>query len=204
FVAISHHVKNRIAAHYKREADVIYPPADTDFYSPDPSVGPEDFYLVVSALVPYKKIELAVEAFNHLGKRLVVIGGGPEENFLRSKAKSNIEFLGWQTDGVLRDTYRRARALVFPGEEDFGIVPVEVQACGRFVIAYGKGGAVETVKDGETGVFFGEPSVESLSEAVRRFETLTLRPENARQNALRFSRDRFKREMDEMVKRVLA
>ncbi len=203
FVAISQHVKDRIAAHYHREAEVIYPPADTDFYTPDTRVGAEDLYVVVSALVPYKKIELAVEAFNRLGKRLVVIGTGPEENFLRSIAKSNIEFLGWQDDAVLRDTYRRARALVFPGEEDFGIVPVEVQACGRFVIAYGKGGALETVKDGVTGVFFNEPTAESLIEAVRRFEALSLDPQDARKNALRFSRSRFKQEMDEMVKRVI-
>jgi glycosyltransferase involved in cell wall biosynthesis len=200
FVAISSHVKDRIAAHYGREADVVYPPVDTDFFVPDPAVPAEDFYLVVSALVPYKKIELAIEAFSRNGRRLVVIGSGPEEPYLRSIAARNIEFLGWQPDAVLRDRYRRARALIFPGEEDFGIVPVEVQACGRFVIAYGKGGALETVKDGTTGVFFHEPTVGSLCDAVARFESLSLDGQEARRNAMRFSRERFKEEIDAVVR----
>jgi glycosyltransferase involved in cell wall biosynthesis len=199
FVAISNHVKNRIRDYYHREADVVYPPVETDFFTPDAHRAPEDFYLVVSALVPYKKIDLAVRTFNRIGRRLVVIGDGPERLKLQKMASAKIEFLGWQPDEVLRNYYRRARALVFPGEEDFGIIPVEAQACGRFVIAYAKGGALETVADNKTGIFFHEPTPESLSGAVRRFEATALRPEDARANALRFSRVRFKEEIKSII-----
>jgi len=204
FIAISNHVKNRIRDVYKRDAAVVYPPVDTDFYTPDPKKAAEDFYLVVSALVPYKKIELAVEAFNRLGKRLVVIGGGPEMGGLQRKAQSNIQFLGWQTDEVLRDYYRRARALIFPGEEDFGIVPLEAQACGCPVIAFGKGGALETVIQGRTGVFFNEVSSDSLAEAVLYFEKQKFTPQEARAHAVRFGRERFKSEMKTEIDRLSA
>src|SRR3989338_590093 len=173
FVAISEHIRKRIKADYKREADVIYPPVDTDYFTPDPAVARENFYLIVSALVPYKKIEMAVQSFNELGLRLVVIGDGPEAVSLKRAAKKNIEFLGWQPDAVVRDCYRKARALIFPGEEDFGIVPVEMQACGGPVIAYGKGGALETVHFHQTGLFFNEPRPESLKKAVNDFDQRT-------------------------------
>ena len=203
FVAISQHVRERIRRHYGRESEVIYPPADTVYYTPDSGPGPGDAYLVVSALVPYKKIDMAVRAFNKLGKKLVVIGDGPERQKLEKLAKKNVTFLGWQPDGVLRDHYRKSRALIFPGEEDFGIVPVEAQACGCPVIAFGRGGALETVLENETGVFFDQPKEESLIEAVRRFESLSLPPESARRNAERFSKERFAMEMKSMIQRQL-
>ena len=130
----------------------------------------------------------------------MIIGDGPEKILLQKKANKNIRFLGWQPDEVLKDYYRRTRALIFPGEEDFGIVPVEVQACGRFVIAYGKGGALETVADGQTGVFFNQSTTDSLLEAIARFERLECKPATARQNALYFSRDRFKTQLMEYLK----
>ncbi|MBI3315985.1 MAG: glycosyltransferase [Candidatus Omnitrophica bacterium] len=204
FVAISDHVKRRIEKYYHRHAEVVYPPADTDFFSPSADAAPEDFYLVVSALVPYKRVDLAVRAFNELGRRLVIIGDGPEKHTLQKMALANIQFLGWQPDETLRYYYRRARALIFPGEEDFGITPVEAQACGRFVIAYGCGGALETVLENKTGVFFKEPSAQALLEAVRRFETRDWRSEEARANALRFNKERFKTEMTRLIRDLMA
>ena len=204
FVAISDHVRKRIRQFYQRDADVVYPPVDTDFYTPTSNAKAEDFYLIVSAMVPYKKIELAVEAFNDLGKQLVVIGDGPERKRLEKMAGKNIKFLGWQADEILRNYYRSARALIFPGEEDFGIVPVEVQACGRFVIAFGRGGALETVKEGETGIFFEKQTAAGLKEAVRRFETMNLDPKDARRNAERFGGERFKREINELIRHWMA
>ncbi len=204
FVAISEHVRQRIKRFYQREAEVIYPPVDTDFYTPGQSSEKEDFYLIVSALVPYKKIDAAIEAFNRLGKKLVIIGAGPEMGRLRKLAKRNVQFLGWQSDEALRNYYRKTKALIFPGEEDFGIVPVEIQACGGFVIALCKGGALETVNEGKTGLFFDGADNSSLDVAVERFEAGRWDGNQARQNALRFGRERFKKEMKQIVDRVLA
>ena len=203
FVAISQHVRERIQRHYRRDSEVIYPPADTVYYSPDGKTDAEDIYLIVSALVPYKKIDLAIRAFNRLGKKLVIIGDGPDRKKLEKLAKKNIRFLGWQPDSVLRDHYRKSRALIFPGEEDFGIVPVEAQACGCPVIAYGRGGALETVIENETGIFFQELKEDSLAEAVRRFESASFEREDARRNAERFSKERFLMEIKSMIQRQL-
>ena len=202
FVAISEHVKKRIHAHYHRNAEVIYPPVDTDFYTPGEDNKKEDFYLIVSALVPYKKIDLAVEAFSRLNKKLLIIGDGPERKKLEKRSKKNIQFLGWQSNESIRGSYRKAKALIFPGEEDFGIVPVEMQACGGVVIAFGKGGALETVKDMETGVFFNESSPEGLARGVEKFENHTFSPETARANALKFNRGRFMSEISELVAKI--
>ena len=204
FVAISQHIKNRIAETYHRHADVIYPPVDTEFYTPNSQAQKEDFYLVVSALVPYKKIDLAVHAFNESGKKLLVIGDGPNKQSLQKIAKTNIRFLGWQSDEALRENYRKAKALIFPGEEDFGIVPLEMQACGGCVIALRKGGATETVVDGKTGLFFDEPTVESLNRTVEKFEQISLSAQHARENALRVGRERFKKEILAMIEKVAA
>lgn len=203
FVAISHHIRKRIQRAYDRSADVIYPPCDTDFYTPEPDRESEDFYLVVSALVPYKRIDLAIEAFGGTSRKLVIIGEGPERKKLESRAPKNVQFLGWQSDEVLRYSYRRARALIFPGEEDFGIVPVEAQACGCPVVALGEGGALETVVEGKTGLFFNEKTSDDLRLALDRFETMTWNPKEIREHALKFSRQRFTDEMKTYIESKL-
>lgn len=202
FVAISHHVKDRIRRYYNRDAEVIYPPVDTEFYTPEPRAQREDYYLIVSALVPYKRVDLAVEAFNKNGKTLVIIGDGPDKKILEKKSKKNIQYLSWRSDEVLRDHYRRARALIFPGEEDFGIVPLEMQSCGGTVIAYGMGGALETVLPDKTGVLFETQDCPSLAKAIEKFETMKFDPDDARRYALGFNRRRFQDQMKEMIERV--
>jgi glycosyltransferase involved in cell wall biosynthesis len=215
FIAISRTVQQRIRECYGRDSTVIYPPADTDFYCPAP-VPREDYYLAVSAFAPYKRLDLAVAACQRLGKRLVVIGTGQDERRLRSLAGPAVHFLGWQPDMVIRDHLRRCRALLFPGEEDFGIVPVEAQACGAPVIAYGKGGATETVIPpcptsrgsgiGATGLWFMEQNVECLVDAIQTFEAnrAAFSPADGRSQALRFNRQRFADELFTYLDRVIA
>src|SRR5207253_1979637 len=167
FVAISRTVRDRIADCYGRDSRVIYPPVDTDFYRPAP--GPrDDYYLAVSAFAPYKRLDLAIEVCNRLKRKLVVIGSGQDEARLRALAGPTVHLLGWQPDAVIRDHFRRCRALVFPGEEDFGIVPVEAQACGTPVLAFGRGGATETIVPpgsggAPTGRFFAEQTAEAMT-----------------------------------------
>ncbi len=174
FVAISRTVAQRIRECYGRESRVIYPPVDTRFYRPDDTPR-EDFYLCVGALVPYKKTELAIEACNRSGRRLVVIGDGPEFKRLERLAGPSVTMLGWQSDEVVRNHLRRCRALLFPGQEDFGIVPVEAQACGTPVIAFGQGGVTETVAPANEnhvggGVFFHEQTASAIEEAIEWLE----------------------------------
>jgi glycosyltransferase involved in cell wall biosynthesis len=201
FVAISGTVRDRIRDCYNRDAAVIYPPVDTDFYTPTGEPR-EDFYLVVSALAPYKRFDLAIGACTKLGKKLVVIGSGQHEQKLRAAAGPNVTFLGWQPDDVIRAHLRRAKALLFPGEEDFGIVPLEAQACGCPVIGFARGGLTETVlalgaADAPTGVFFEEQTVDAAAEALERFERAADRfdPRAARRNAVLFRKDRFESEL---------
>lgn len=208
FVAISRTVAARIAECYGRESAVIYPPVDTDFYTPA-DVPREDFYLCVSALVPYKRLELAVAACGRLGRRLVIVGAGPERRRLERLAGHRVEFLGWQSDAAIRKSMRRARALLFPGQEDFGIVPVEAQACGTPVIAYRQGGATETLVEaapgrGWTGLFFDQQTLESLAEAIERFERSgdVFDPATLRRNALRFNAARYEAELVAAVERA--
>lgn len=190
FVAISETVRKRIQRVYARDAETIYPCVDLDFYCPA-DVERGDFYLAFSALVPQKRIELAVEAFNQNRRRLLIVGSGPCHRRLSQMAGDTVRLLGWLPDCEVRELYRTARALIFPGCEDFGLVPVEAQACGCPVIAYGRGGLTETVIDGETGVFFSSQTTESLNEAVRRFEEATFDSTKVVSNAGRFSRERF-------------
>lgn len=206
FVANSDNVASRIRKHYRREATVICPPVDVAAgYIASNSVG--DHYLVVSQLVPYKRIDLAIEACNRLGRKLQIVGDGEEYKRLRRKAGPTVNFLGSLRDDELRGLYAGCRALLFPGEEDFGIVPVEAQSCGRPVIAYGRGGALETVSgvtpgeavipERHTGIFFQQQTVDSLIEAIRWFESVQDRfsPEAIRAQSLRFNVSRFKAEM---------
>lgn len=202
FIANSRHVARRIAKHYNREAVVIHPPVDTDRFS----VGqPEDFYLVVSALAPYKRIDLAVAACVKLDRKLIVVGTGQDDKQLRSLANKNTEFLGWQDDETIADLYQRCRAFLFPGEEDFGITPVEAQASGRPVIAYGKGGALETIRSPKdeqpTGLFFDEQTVDGLSKAIIEFEKNEnlFEPQSIREHALSFDRRVFHEKMKDHV-----
>ncbi len=192
FFANSRYVARRIQKHYRRDAEVIHPPVDTaSFTAYEPT---EDYYLVLGQLVPYKRADLAVQAFTRMGKPLVVIGDGEQMKELRRSAGPTVSLLGRQPFSVIREKYARCRALIFPGEEDFGIVPVEAMASGRPVIAYGRGGARETVIEGKTGLFFGEQTVDSLIDAVERFERSedTFDPGEIREWAERFDRRVFK------------
>lgn len=190
FVAGSQAAAQRIRKHYGRDSDVIHPPVETDRFQPNDK-PPEDFYLVVSRLVLAKRVDLAVRAFARLGKRLVVIGTGERLPALKRLATPNITFLGYQPDHVVSEYCARCRALIFPGEEDFGLAPVEAQACGRPVIAYAAGGALETIQDGGTGVFFDEQKPESIVNAVARFERLDFDPRAIRSSAERFGESAF-------------
>lgn len=200
FIANSENVRKRIQDIYGRQSDVIYPPVDCSLYTP--STRDEGYFLIVSAFVPYKRLDIAIQAFNKTGQTLRIIGDGPEDSRLREMAGRNIEFLGWQPDAVLKEAYAGCRALVFPGEEDFGIVPVEAMASGKPVIAYGKGGALETVVDSDnfrSGVLFKEQSVESLLEALGRFERLNFDAAKLRGHALAFDKERYKSAMGEYI-----
>jgi glycosyltransferase involved in cell wall biosynthesis len=197
FVAISETIRDRIAGCYHRDSQVVPPPVDTDFYDPAPqATRREDFYLVVSALVPYKRVDQAVAACNQSGRRLVVIGAGPERARLEALAGPTVSFLGWQSDQEIRDHYRRCRALIFPGEEDFGIVPVEALACGAPVIALGRGGAAETVDDA-FGRLYHEPTTEALGAAIDGWEAdgRPHDPDLARRRAELFSLPVFRRKL---------
>lgn len=191
FVAISRHVAERIRRVYGRESVVVYPPVDVGTFHYKEDDPREDFYLIVSALVPYKRIDLAIETFNHLGIPLKIIGAGTEMKRLRGMSRRNIEFLGWQPGEILRSYYARARALIFPGEEDFGITPVEAQACGTPVAAFARGGVLETVLEGKTGTFFERQDRESLSLALERLKAIPYDRRVLRDNALRFRKEVF-------------
>ena len=200
FVAISRFVADRIRRAYGRDADVIYPPVDVSRFRVDEAPG--EFYLVVSALTPYKRVDLAVEACNRLGRRLVVVGTGPEDRRLRALAGPTVELLGWRDDAQTAELYARCRALLFPPLEDFGITPLEAMAAGRPVIAFGEGGARETVVppgEGEppTGLFFARQTVEDLVDAIRRFEASAhqFEPKALRRRAEAFDRPLFRERM---------
>lgn len=204
FIANSKFIARRIKKVYGRDADVIYPPVDVERFTLNENK--ENYYFTASRLVPYKRIDLIVEAFSHMpDKKLLVIGDGSEMNKIKSKASKNIEILGYQPNSVMQEHMKNAKAFVFAAEEDFGITPVEAQACGTPVIAYGKGGALETVRplgqNSATGLFFGKQDVTSIVEAVNKFEISIseLQPNDCRSNALKFSAQRFKDEMGRYI-----
>jgi glycosyltransferase involved in cell wall biosynthesis len=199
FIAISRTVQRRIAKYYRREAQIIYPPVDTARFAIERE--PEEYFLVVSRLVPYKRIDLAVRAFNELGLPLRIIGEGRDRAALQAMARPNVQFLGYLPDEVVREQMARCRAFIFPGEEDFGITPLEAMAAGRPVIAYGAGGALDTIEEGVSGLFFREPTPEALAEAVRRLDAQRFDPQTLRQHARRFDVARFRRELGEVLAR---
>jgi len=197
YIANSHYIARRIKKVYGKESTVIYPPVDVKRFKL--CEKKEDFYLTASRMVPYKKIDLIVEAFSKIDKKLVVIGTGPDMDKIKSFSGENIEFLGFASDDILLDYMQRAKGFVFVAEEDFGIVPVEAQACGTPVICLGKGGTKETVIDGVTGIHFEEQTVESLSKAIKKFENNTFNPKKIREHSLQFSKERFEKEIEEFV-----
>jgi len=211
FVGISNHIAKRIKQYYNRDADVIYPPVDTAMFQP--TQDKRDYFLIVSALVPYKRIDLAVEVFNRIKLPLKIIGAGNCYQKLKAQAEPNIKFLGWQSDKVVQEHMARAKALIFPGEEDFGIVPLESLASGTPVIAYGHGGIKETMipLSGQpvtqaTGLFFYEQKVEALMQAVQRFNQLeeNFDPNFLRTQAEKFNRNRFREEISTFVGEKMA
>ena len=198
FIAISTEIQTRIKRYYGHDSVVIYPPVDVERFTPS-SRQPGDYYLAGGRLIPYKRVDLAVQAFNQLGLPLLIYGDGRDRESLQALAGPNVTFLGRVSSERLIDLYQHCRAFVFPGLEDFGIAPLEAQAAGRPVIAYGGGGALDTIIDGETGVLFDEQTVQSLIEAVHCCEATQFSPAACRRNAERFSLDRFQRELMNFV-----
>jgi len=197
FVAISSEIQDRISRYYDRESIVIHPPVDTARFQP--GAAREDYYLIVSRLVPYKRIDLAVRAFNQLRLPLVVAGDGRDREALEALAGPSVAFLGRVPDEDLPDLYARCRAYILPGVEDFCIAPVEAQAAGRPVIAYGAGGALDTVVEGETGDFFHGLTPEALADAVHRFDPEAIDPHACRANAERFAAGVFKEKLSRFI-----
>lgn len=197
FIANSENVARRIWKHYRREAVVIHPPVRCKLFKP--SDINEDYFLILSRLQEYKKIDIAIEAFNKNGLPLVIIGDGPDREKLEKMANSNIKFLGRQPDDVIKEYYAKCKAFIFPGEEDFGITPLEAQASGRPVIAYGKGGALETVVADKTGVFFKNQTGDDLLKAIEKFEKMTFDKEEIRKHAETFDEEIFKAKIQNYV-----
>ena len=203
FAANSAHVAGRIRRYYNRVAAVVHPPVDTVFFHHDAS-SPGSHFLIVSALVPYKRIELAIAACDRLGAALRIVGDGPDRRRLESQAGPNVTFVGPLDAAGVRNEYRRAHAILLPGEEDFGIVPVEAHACGRPVVALGRGGALETVIDGENGVLFAEATADALAAALERTARMRFDAATIARSAERFSHDRHITRMQEVIGETIA
>lgn len=199
FICNSNFVAKRIKKYYNREAKVIHPPVDAKEFVPGRKT--ENFFLMVGRLLPYKRFDIAVQAFNKLGKPLKIIGDGPERKKLEKIAKKNIEFLGELSGDKLKEYYQNCQALIFPQEEDFGIVALEAMACGRPVIAYHGGGALESVKEGETGIFFNQQTPESLIKAVKSFRADNFDSQKIRKHALKFDKEKFKKKIKNFVEK---
>lgn len=202
FLANSHHIADRIQRCWDRDSTVVYPPVRTEYFTTDADIGREDWFLVVGALEPYKRTDLAIQAAVQGGYGIKVVGGGSQLDALRRESLPNVEFLGRIPDDELRELYRRARALLFPQEEDFGIVAVEAQACGCPVIAFRRGGAMEIITD-DSGLFVDEQSPEAFSDAMREATQWTIRDADCRRNAERFSCEAFDASMDEQIRKIL-
>ncbi len=198
FLANSTITGKRINKIYRRDAKVVFPPVNTDYFTPGQK-NSGDFYLVLSRFVPYKRIDLAIKACNQLKRKLVIIGDGSQRKELKALAGETIEFTGRLNDEETRQYYRKCKAFLFPGYEDFGITPVEAMACGRPVIAYGKGGALDTVIPGITGLIFPEQTVKSLMNAIEEFERIPFSRDKIREHAEKFSAERFRQEITETI-----
>jgi len=203
YVANSAYVADRIRRYYNRASTVVYPPVDTSFYRLDPSRDTDPPFLIVSALVPYKRVDLAIEACQRIGARLDIVGRGPERDRLEAMSGPDVRFLGWKSDDEVRELYQRAAAVLLPGTEDFGMVPVEAQACGTPVVALGAGGALETVRPGVTGVLASESSVESFAAALDECRRTPFDRAAIRANAEQFSRGRFLEAFPAVVERAV-
>lgn len=194
YIAISQTVKNRIKKYYQQESIVVYPPVDTDFFKvKEQKLIANEYFLIVSRLVPYKKVDLAIEVFNQLGWKLKIVGSGSEKKSLKQMARDNIELVGELTELELLSYYQECTGLLVCQEEDFGLVSLEAQACGKPVLAFNKGGAAETVINGKTGLLFEKQSVTSLREALEKFKTREFSSKVCRENALKYNRDNFKK-----------
>jgi glycosyltransferase involved in cell wall biosynthesis len=204
FLANSQYVAGRIRRYYNRESTVVYPPVDTSFFRPETPEARRAGFVIVSALVPYKRVDAAIEACRLIGAPLTVVGRGPEEARLRRLAGPDVRFLGWRTDEEVRALYQEAAAVLLPGTEDFGMVPVEAQACGAPVVALGRGGARETVVDGLTGVLADGDTPEAFADALARVGTLRLDPAAIRANAEQFSRERFMTDFRTAIDQAIA
>ncbi len=213
YISISNYIAGRVLKYYGRESEVVYPPVNCEKFMVSEQIG--DYYLMVSAFAPYKRVDLAVQAFNRLGLPLIIIGKGQDEKKLKSMASNNIKFLGWASNETIQRYYSQCKALVFPGKEDFGIVPLEAQASGRPVIAFGQGGACETVvpanpkgnveggQAAATGLFFYEQTVDAMEKAVKEFEKIigNFDAESVRKHALKFDRAVFKEKLKESIEK---
>lgn len=200
YISNSRNVQKRLKKYYKVNSDIIYPPVDTERFR----IGKEHsgYFLIISTLTPYKKIDLAVQMFNKIGRKLVIIGEGSHRNYLESIAGDNIDFLGFKDDETVKEYLQNCRAFIFPGEEDFGITPVEAMACGKPVLAFGKGGCTESVISGKTGEFFFEPTVESMEDGLARllYNERFYRPHTIRRHSKNFSQEIFEKRIKRAIR----
>jgi glycosyltransferase involved in cell wall biosynthesis len=199
-VSISRFIKKRVHKVYKRESKLVYPGIDTEFWKPDKSVKKEDFYLIVSRLYDYKKVDVAIKACNKLNRKLYVIGEGPDRDYLENLAGETVEFKGYVSDKEVRRYMRSCKALLFPGLEDFGLAPLEAMSCGTPVIAFNGGGVAETVVDGVTGVLFSKQSEKSLVRSIQHFEKKSFTCDIIQKRAQKFSESKFKQEILKIIK----
>lgn len=201
-IANSQHVERRIKKYYHRDAQVIYPPVDISRFHL--SKKHENFFLIISTLTPYKRVDLAVQLFNKIGKKLVIIGDGPEREFLQNIAAENIQFLGYQSDEAAAEYLQNCRAMIFPGEEDFGITPIEAMACGKPVLAYGQGGVTESVIASVTGEFFRQPTVTSMEQGLAQLilNEKNYDPAACRRQAEKFSKEIFVEQIKKIIKTI--